>query len=73
MKHSEKFILITFLVIFLVYNTIGYVFDTDVLRFITFAKHGFGMSFVGIIAPLITTYLIYFTLKYLNININFNE
>lgn len=67
MKKSDKFILTTFLVIFLVYNIVGYVFDVDVLRFITFLKHGYGISFVAVIAPLITSYLIYFTLKYLNI------
>lgn len=69
MSNKDKFILITFLITFVIYNIIGYIFDVDVLRFIIFHKNGFGVSFVTVITPLITSYLIYNILKYLNLNI----
>lgn len=73
MKNRDKFTMVTFFVVFIVYNIIGYPFDIDVLRFVTLREDGFGMSFVGILAPLAVTCLIYLILKYLKIIVSFND
>lgn len=67
MKPMDKFTLTTFLVIFIVYNIIGYALDVDVLKFIIFRKDGFTISFVATFVPVIIAYLVYSILKTFNI------
>lgn len=73
MDNKSKLMLVIFLNIFIIYNAIGYIFDVDVLRFITLQRHEYGLSFVAILAPLITTYTIYFIIRVLGIDIKPNE
>ncbi|MCR1899655.1 hypothetical protein NSA47_11780 [Irregularibacter muris] len=70
MNNKDKFTFITFLIIFIIYNIIGYIFDVDVLKVLTIHKNGFGISFISVIAPVITAYLIYYILRRLEISIN---
>lgn len=55
---DKKLSLIIVLGVFVAYYVIGYIFKTDILNAITFRRHGFSISFVGIFLLLTTTILI---------------
>ena len=61
MKYRENFTLITFLIIFLTYNFIGYCLDVDTLKIIVFNNDkGITISFVALFIPIIVSYVIYY-------------
>lgn len=76
MIKREKFTLITFLIIFIMYNIIGYAFNVNELKVLIIhnnvVNEGFDIRFelsnIALFVPVITSYLIYYVLKYLKIN-----
>lgn len=61
MKHMEKFTLITFIIIFLTYNIIGYTLNIAELKFIVFnTNNGITVSFISLFVPIILSYVIYY-------------
>ena len=61
MKYRDKFILITFAIIFLTYNFIGYFLDVEMLKVVIFNDDkGINVSFVALIFPMILSYIIYY-------------
>lgn len=61
MKHIEKFTLITFIIIFLTYNIIGYIANIAELKFIVFnTNNGITVSFISLFVPIILSYVIYY-------------
>ena len=63
---KNRFNFITYIIIFIVYNIIGYVFDVNVLKIVTIHENGFDISFVALFVPIIPTYLIYYVARLLN-------
>ena len=61
MKYRENFTLITFLIIFLTYNFIGYSLNIDALKAIVFdSNKGVTISFIALFIPVIISYIVYY-------------
>ena len=61
MKYRENFTLITFLIIFLTYNFIGYFFDIDALKVLVYGSNdGITISFISLFIPVIISYVVYY-------------
>ena len=61
MKYRENFTFVTFLIIFLTYNFIGYYLDIDTLKIIVFNNDkGITISFVALFIPIIVSYVVYY-------------
>jgi|GEM_PF-2725103 len=57
-KSDKKVALLIILCTMLMYYIIGYIFNTDILNFITFRKNGVSFSFIGMGLLLITSLFI---------------
>lgn len=68
MKYIDKFTLISYLIIFLIYNIIGYFFNIDILKVFVINSNGAELSFVSLFAPLLSAYIIYYCTKNLKID-----
>ncbi|MGL4336251.1 MAG: hypothetical protein ACRCST_05100 [Turicibacter sp.] len=66
MKYKDKFTMISYVIIFLIYNMIAYVFDIDILKIFVINDKGSELSLVSLVAPLLSAYIIYFCTKHLN-------
>lgn len=67
-KADRKVALLIILCTMLMYYVIGYIFNTDILNFITFRKNGVSFSFIGMGLLLITSLFIGYIINYIEKN-----
>lgn len=64
-KAEKKVALLIILCTMLMYYIIGYIFNTDILNFITFRKNGVSFSFIGMGLLVITSLFIGYIINYI--------
>lgn len=63
MKYRDKFTLLTFLILFLAYNAVGYIFDIQELKILILKNNGITLSFIALIVPVLLSYIIFYSTR----------